>query len=67
MISPIRQVGGKIELDKTSERRQPLKHQAGLTTQLPSALIYLLYGLYADQCRQELSSYPTDLPDNISV
>ena len=67
MVSPIRQVGGKIELDKSSERKQPLKHQAGLTTQLPSALIYLLYGLYADQCRQELSSYPTDLPDHIEV
>jgi len=64
MVSPIRQVGGKIELDKTSERKQALKNQAGLTTQLPSALIYLLYGLYADQCRQELSSYPIDLPDN---
>ena len=67
MVSPIRQVGGKIELDKSSERKQALKHQAGLTTQLPSALIYLLYGLYADQCRQELSNYPTDLPDNIST
>lgn len=67
MISPLRQVGGKIELDKSSERKQSLKNQAGLTTQLPSALIYLLYGLYAELCRQELSSYPTDLPDNISV
>ena len=26
-----------------------------------------LYGLYAEQCRQELSNYPTDLPDNIIV
>lgn len=67
MVSPMRQVGGKIELDKTSERKQPLKHQAGLTTQLPSALIYLLYGLYAEQLQRELSSLPVDLPDNISI
>ena len=67
MISPLKQVGGKIELDKSSERKQRLKNQAGLTTQLPSAFIYLLYGLYAEQCRQELSNYPTDLPDNIIV
>lgn len=67
MISPLKQVGGKIELDKSSERKQRLKNQAGLTTQLPSAFIYLLYGLYAEQCRQELSNYPTDLPDNISI
>lgn len=64
MVSPLKQNAGKIELDKSSERKEPLKRQAGLTTQLPSALIYLLYGLYADLCRQELSSYPTDLPDN---
>ena len=67
MISPLKQVGGKIELDKSSERKQSLKNQAGLTTQLPSALIYLLYGLYAELCRQELSNYPTDLPDNIAI
>ena len=67
MVSPVKQQSGKIELDKSSERKEPLKHQAGLTTQLPSAFIYLLYGMYADQCRQELSSLPTDLPDNIPV
>ena len=67
MISPLKQVAGKIELDKSSERKQSLKNQAGLTTQLPSALIYLLYGLYAELCRQELSNYPTDLPDNMTV
>ena len=67
MVSPLKQVGGKIELDKSSERKHALKNQAGLTTQLPSALIYLLYGLYSELCRQELSSYPTDLPDNIAI
>lgn len=67
MVSPVKQTAGKLELDKSSERKESLKHQAGLTTQLPSAFIYLLYGMYADLCRQELSSLPTDLPDNIAV
>lgn len=67
LVSPLKQVGGKIELDKSSERKHALKNQAGLTTQLPSAFIYLLYGLYSELCKRELSSYPTDLPDNISV
>lgn len=42
MLSPLKKTEGRIELDKTSEKKVPLKQQAGLTTQLPSALIYLL-------------------------
>lgn len=64
MISPLKKTEGKIELDKSSEKKTQLKNQAGLTTQLPSAMIYLLYGLYSDLVRMELSTYPTDLPDN---
>ena len=64
MISPLKKTDGKIELDKSSEKKTQLKNQAGLTTQLPSAMIYLLYGLYSDLVRMELSTYPTDLPDN---
>jgi hypothetical protein len=67
LISPLKKTNGTIELDKSSEKKEPLKHQAGLTTQLPSAMIYLLYGLYSDIVKKELSSYPTDLPDNISI
>lgn len=67
LVSPLKSVAGKIELDKSSEKKQSLRHQAGLTTQLPSALIYLLYGLYGDQMRKELSTFPTDLPDNVQV
>ena len=37
---------GRIELDKSSEKKIAWQFQAGLTTQLPSALIYLLFGLY---------------------
>lgn len=67
LISPLKSVDGKIELDKSSEKKESLKHQAGLTTQLPSAFIYLLYGLYGDVCKKELSIFPTDLPDNLTA
>lgn len=67
MISPILVKNGRVELDKSSERKTQLKNQAGLTTQLPSALIYLLYGMYADFVAGELSSLPTDIPDNINI
>ena len=42
-----------------------LKRQAGLTTQIPSALIYLLYGKYGDSIKSELSNYPDNLLDNV--
>ena len=65
MLSPRKNTEGKIELDKTSEVKVPLKLQAGQTTQLPSALIYLLYGMYGDRLSSEFSSIPDDLPDNL--
>ena len=67
MLSPLKKTDGRIELDKTSEVKVPLKLQAGLTTQIPSALIYLLFGRYGDRVQAELSSIPTDLPDNFSI
>lgn len=67
MLSPLKKTDGRIELDKTSETKIPLKNQAGLTTQLPSALIYLLFGRYGSKVQSELSSIPDDLPDNITV
>ncbi len=67
LISPLKKTDGKIELDKSSEKKQALKNQAGLTTQLPSAMIYLLYGLYSDVVKAELSTYPVDLPDNFVI
>ena len=64
LLSPRKKTEGKIELDKTSEKKVPLKHQAGLTTQLPSALIYLLYGRYSDRISNDFNSIPDDLPEN---
>jgi len=65
MLSPRKQIDGKIELDKTSEKKVALQYQAGLTTQLPSALIYLLHGLFYDSMPNEYSSIPDDLPGNL--
>ena len=67
LISPILRRGNTIELDKSSERKESLKRQAGLTTQLPSAMIYLLYGLYGDIAKRELSTFPDDLPENLNL
>lgn len=67
LISPLTKKGNMIELDKSSEKKEALKRQAGLTTQLPSAMIYLLYGLYGDLAKKELSTFPDDLPDNLSL
>lgn len=66
MLSPLKKTEGRIELDKSSEKTVPLKQQAGLTTQLPSAFIYLLFGRYGSKVQSELSSMPDNLPDNFS-
>ena len=66
-LCPLKRTDGRIELDKTSEVKVPLQRQAGLTTQIPSALIYLLHGLYWDRMAGELSSIPDDLPENITI
>lgn len=66
-LSPLKKTDGRIELDRSSEVKVPLKHQAGLTTQLPSALIYLLFGLYGDRIQSELRNIPDDLPENLVV
>lgn len=63
MLSPRKKTDGKIELDKSSEKKIPIKNQAGLSTQLPSAAIYLFFGLYGDRLPAEFSNIPDNLPD----
>lgn len=67
LLSPLKNTGGKIELDKTSEKKVALHRQAGLTTQLATALIYALYGLYADKIPENLLNIPADIPNNMLV
>lgn len=68
MLSPMKKTAdGRIELDKTSEKKVPMKLQGPRSTQLPSALIYFYYGRYADRLPNEFSKIPSDLPGNIVV
>jgi hypothetical protein len=66
LLSPLKKTDSRVELDKTSEIKVAMSRQAGLSTQLPSALIYLLHGRYADRIN-DLSSIPDDLPPNMIV
>lgn len=46
-MSPLKKTeDGSYELDKSSERKLDYKDQAWYSTQLPSALMYLIYGKY---------------------
>lgn len=66
-LSPLKKsVDGRIELDKSSEVKVPMQYQAGLSTQLPSAFIYLLFGRFAEKLPSELNYTPV-LPENISI
>ena len=65
-LSPLKKTDGRIELDKSSERKLPFNKQAGASTQLPSALIYLVCGRYLDKVQSYLSSIPDNIPDNMT-
>lgn len=63
MLSPLKKTtDGKVELDKTSEVKVPMKLQAPRSTQLPSAYIYFLYGRYGDRLSNDFNNLPSDLP-----
>lgn len=57
-------IDGRIELDKSSEMKLAHAYQAGLSTQIPSALMYLLFGVFADKLPAEMSNVP-EVPENI--
>lgn len=65
-LSPLKNTDGKIELDKTSEVKVAMPYQAGLTTQLPSAMTYGLYGLFSSFLPNNIKRKQT-MPDNIST
>jgi len=64
-LTPVKRDDGKIEMDKTSEKRVALQYQAALTPQLPSALTYLLFGLYEKLLPREMKK-GVSIPSNIS-
>jgi len=65
-LTPLKRDDGRIDLDKSSERTIPLQHQAGLSTQLSSALMYLVYGLYGNRLPREINKNPS-LPENLVI
>jgi hypothetical protein len=54
-LSPIKRTDGRIEMDKSSETTIPLQHQAALSTQISSAAMYLIYGLYGNRLPKEIN------------
>jgi len=64
-VSPIKDGSNPIELDKSSEVKLPLHKQAGLSTQIPSALFYLLWGKF-ERFASSLSTIPR-LPENSTI
>ena len=66
MVSAVDRSEGKIALDKSGEKKLPYQKQAAFSTQLPSALMYMLYGLFSDKLPREISNIP-ELPSNLVV
>lgn len=66
LVSPIKMTGGIIELDKSSERKLPFQQQAGLSTQIPSGLMYLVFSLY-EKLRPGKDYNPSNLPVNMKI
>ena len=54
---------GKIEMDKSSEKKIAWQYQAGLSTQLASAFIYYLFGKFEHLLPNEMSKIPDNLPE----
>jgi hypothetical protein len=65
-LTPVKREDGKIEMDKKSEKTVSYKHQASLTPQIPSALTYLIFGLYENMLPNDMSNLP-NLPGNYSA
>ncbi len=65
-LSPVKIVDGYPELDKESEKKVALQNQAGLTTQLPSALMYLLFGLFENHLPSKMRRV-RNMPDNVTA
>jgi len=65
-VSPLLKVDGKIDLDKSSEVKLDWKYQAGLSTQIPSALMYLIFGKYHKVLPNVIKKAPLLLENTIS-
>ncbi len=65
--SPIKKGSNPIELDKSSEVKLPLHLQAGLSTQIPSGMFYLLWGKFEKFLIMAKGAFSGTLPGNMTV
>jgi hypothetical protein len=63
-LSPVDRKEGKIALDKSSEKKVAFQHQAALSTQIPSALMYLIFGHYSGLLPTEMKT-TSEFMDNV--
>ena len=63
-LSPRKETNGDIELDKSSEVKIPIHLQAGLSTQIPSGFMYLIFGKYERYLPTGAGGVPA-LPENV--
>ncbi len=63
-LSPRKETNGDIELDKSSEIKIPINLQAGLSTQIPSGFMYLIFGKYERYLPTGTGGVPA-LPENV--
>jgi hypothetical protein len=65
--APIKKGSNPIELDKSSEVKLPLNLQAGLSTQIPSGMFYLLWGKFEKFLIMTKGAFSGNLPGNMTV
>lgn len=65
--APIKKGSNPIELDKSSEVKLPLSLQAGLSTQIPSGMFYLLWGKFEKFLIMTKGAFSGTLPGNMTV
>lgn len=63
-LSPRKETNGDIELDKSSEVKIPIHLQAGLSTQIPSGFMYLIFGKFERFLPAGAGGVPA-LPENV--
>ena len=56
-MSPVKRTEGNIELDKSAEKKLDFEDQAFWSPQIPSALMYLIFGLFEKLLPARVRSY----------
>lgn len=65
-LTPVKKDDGRIEMDKSSEKKVAWKYQAGLSSQLASAFMYGLFGMFSHLLPKEMKKQ-INLPESQTV